>query len=171
MTNFIRYNPQTGEITEIGQMDNSLVQSEITDNKPTMFVSENELVTPEANTVNLTSMMIEPKDENLANVGIPFQVPTSPLILNKRQFFQQLALDNDITRLEALDVVKLNVFPQTLQVVIDSISNDDDRFNVDMFMHGSLFFPKNNPYVNIMLGALGKTEQGIDNFFTNAISL
>jgi hypothetical protein len=57
--NFIRYNPDTGNITGIGYMDPEHVQREIDKGEPTLFI-DHEFDRLQFK-VNLTTKQIEPK--------------------------------------------------------------------------------------------------------------
>jgi hypothetical protein len=58
--NFIRFNPETGDITDTGYMDDVHVQAEIDSGKPTLFAYN--IMDINSWRVNLDTLQVEPKD-------------------------------------------------------------------------------------------------------------
>jgi hypothetical protein len=58
--NFIRYNPETGDLTSTGYMDDVHVQAEIDEGLPTLFADN--IMDISAWRVNLETKQLEPKE-------------------------------------------------------------------------------------------------------------
>lgn len=57
--NFVRYNPETGELTCIGYMDVEHIQAEIDAGEPTLLLSEPSYFSLDQKRVNLKTMALE----------------------------------------------------------------------------------------------------------------
>lgn len=100
-------------------------------------------------------------------------VPPPPPFINEisdRQFFQQLAIDGEITQGEALDAVKTGAIPAALQAVIDKLP-DAQKFTVEMLVSGATKFEYTNPFTSILAQALGRTEAQMKTLWSNAAAL
>lgn len=95
------------------------------------------------------------------------QVPDE---ISRRQFFQQLAVLEIITRQEALDALD-GAIPAPLQTIIDQLPTDDDKFNAQMLVKGAQNFNRTNPLAEIVRQAMQWTVEQKDNFWRDAAKL
>lgn len=95
----------------------------------------------------------------------------APLLpISDRQFFQQLALDGEITEEEAIAAVATGTIPTALQAVIDTLP-PADQFAARMFLQGATIFERNHP-MTLTLGALmAWSPEQMDALWTNAAGL
>lgn len=100
----------------------------------------------------------------------PAPAATIPII-SDRQFFQQAAIEGIITEAEALAAVKTGDIPVVLQSIVDSISDDAQRFAAQMLLSGATTFERNHPLTEAVGQSLGWTNQQIENFFLSAALL
>jgi len=105
-------------------------------------------------------------------------VPPEPIIppivipstISDRQFFQQLAIQNIITKDDALNAVKTGFIPTALQSIIDPMP-EDEKFAAEMLLSGATIFQRNHPLTNAIGQTYGMTSEQIDEFFINANKL
>ncbi|APY14198.1 hypothetical protein GJU93_16235 [Brucella sp. 10RB9212] len=90
--------------------------------------------------------------------------------ISRRQFFQQLAVLEIITRQEALDALD-GAIPAPLQAIIDQLPTDDDKFNAQMLVKGAQNFNRTNPLAEIVRQAMQWTIEQKDNFWRQAAKL
>ena len=94
-----------------------------------------------------------------------------PQTISDRQFFQQLAIMQIITQEEALAAVKTGAIPAALQSIVDTIVDDQTRFNVEMILSGATTFERSHPLTNNIGTAYGMTSEQMDDFFRAAYVL
>lgn len=90
--------------------------------------------------------------------------------ISRRQFFQQLAVLEIITRQEALDALD-GAIPAPLQAIIDQLPTEDDKFNAQMLVKGAQNFIRTNPLAEIVRQAMQWTVEQKDNFWRDAAKL
>lgn len=101
---------------------------------------------------------------------IAFAAPKVEAI-SDRQFFQMLALSSVITMQEALAAVKTGEIPAAIQVMVDAIEDETERFSAEMILSGATIFRRNHPLTTQIGLAQGMTSQQIDDFFLAASQL
>jgi hypothetical protein len=79
--------------------------------------------------------------------------PTVVEEISDRQFFQQLAIEGDITEDEALAAVQTGAIPSDLQAVIATLPADQ-QFNARMLLAGATVFKFSNPLTAALAAAL-----------------
>lgn len=97
--------------------------------------------------------------------------PPVPQIISDRQFFQQAAISGLITQAEALAAVKTGDIPATLQAIVDSITDVNEKFAAEMLLSGATTFDRLHPLTEVVRVSLGWTPEQIDQFFTSAAQL
>lgn len=102
----------------------------------------------------------------------PPQAPraVAPAAVSDRQFFQQLAVDGDITETEALAAVQTGKIPKTLSDAIDALPASQ-RFSARMLVSGAREFQRQHPMVALLGQALGKDDAALDVLWTAASEL
>lgn len=99
---------------------------------------------------------------------IPEPVPNS---ISRRQFFQQLAVLNIITKQEAISSLQGGSIPTPIQTIIDTLPTEDDKFNAQMLIIGAQTFEINHPLSEIVRQSLQWTVEQRDEFWVNASKL
>jgi hypothetical protein len=94
-----------------------------------------------------------------------------PEVISDRQFAQALAKQGVISKDEALAFVKRGEVPPALQAVIDSVSDDEERFDLDMAVSGATTFERSNPSTESLAAALGWSSEQMDDLWTYAASI
>lgn len=94
-----------------------------------------------------------------------------PNEISRRQFFQYLAMLGIINRQEALAALQNGAIPAPLQVIIDQLPTDDDRFEAQMFIIGALKFNRLHPLSQTVHLSLGWTVEQRDEFWREAYKL
>lgn len=97
--------------------------------------------------------------------------PVVPSEISRRQFFQQLAVSGIISNAEAIAALAQGVIPTPLQVLVDQLPTEDDKFNAQMFIIGAATFQRGHPLVDMVRVLLGWTEEQADQFFIDAYKL
>ena len=110
----------------------------------------------------LISGAIEPRD-----VPDPIIVPEE---ISDRQFFQQLAVDAEITEEEAEDAVASGTVPAALLAVVNQLPADQ-RFAARMFLKGATVFKRSHPMTAVIAAAKGWSSSRVDALWTNASAL
>jgi hypothetical protein len=87
--------------------------------------------------------------------------PPVPDVISDRQFFQQLAIDGDITQDEALAAVQTGTLPDKLAAVIAALPASQ-QFAAKMLCCGATEFRRSNPVVSVLGQALGKDAAALD---------
>ncbi len=102
----------------------------------------------------------------------PEPVPeVAPDEISCRQFFQQLAAMEIITKAEALSALQNGTIPPPLQVIIDQLPTEDDKFNAQMLVIGAATFNRLHPLAEIVRQAMQWTAEQKDNFWREAAKL
>lgn len=91
--------------------------------------------------------------------------------ISDRQFFQQAAIQGFISQEDALQAVKTGFIPAPLQAIVDTISDETDKFNAEMLLSGATEFNRNHPLTSVIGAAFGMTEEDITKYFRNASNL
>jgi hypothetical protein len=102
----------------------------------------------------------------------PLQQRT-PDIISDRQFFQQLAIQGEITQVEALAYVQTGALPSRLADALDQAKaagqlTDAEEFNAKMVITGATEFHRSSPLVSMLGGMLGKSPAQIDQIWRDA---
>jgi hypothetical protein len=102
-------------------------------------------------------------------VAPPAPVPET---ISDRQFFQQLAIEGDITQDEALAAVQTGAIPAKLESVIAELPASD-QFNAKMLLAGATTFNFSNPLTMALAAALSppRTEDQMKALWTAASQL
>ena len=61
--------------------------------------------------------------------------------------------------------------PPALQAVIDNVSDDEERFDLDMAVSGATTFERSNPSTESLAAALGWSSDQMDELWTYAASI
>ncbi len=111
--------------------------------------------------------------QNGAWVFVQPEPKPAPLrdIISRRQFFQQLANMEIITRTEALAAIQTGTIPTPLQTIIDSLPTDDDKFEAMMLVSGAQEFNRTHSLSETVRIALSWTVEQRDNFWKAAAKL
>ncbi|MCF7646900.1 hypothetical protein KQ944_18050 [Bacillus subtilis] len=91
--------------------------------------------------------------------------------ISRRQFFQQLANMEIITRDDALAALTSGAIPAPLQTIINGLPSDDDKFNAQMLVIGAQTFNRTHPLAEIVRQAMQWTVEQKDNFWRDAAKL
>jgi len=92
--------------------------------------------------------------ERIAAIPPPPPAPTAPGSVTDRQFAQALAKQGVIAKDEALAWTASGTLPPMLQAAIDTIPDEEDRFDAKMFASGATTFERNHPTTLLLAGAL-----------------
>jgi hypothetical protein len=103
------------------------------------------------------------------NVIATIDADTTPVppVISDRQFFQQLAIDTEITEQEALDAVMTGVIPARLETALGTLPTAQ-QFSARMALSGSTEFRRAHPMTNLLQAALGWTKQQTDDLWRKA---
>ena len=93
-----------------------------------------------------------------------------PSVISTRQFFQQLAIDGDCTKADALAYVRTGALPKTLADVIATLP-DDAQFDVSMKVIGANEFNRTDPAVSQLGVLLQKDSAALDRIWRLASAL
>lgn len=91
--------------------------------------------------------------------------------ISRRQFFQQLAVMEIITKADALAAMQGGVIPAPLQAIIDQLPTEDDQFNAQMLVIGADTFNRTHPLAETVRLALEWTEEQKDDFWRDAYKI
>ena len=91
--------------------------------------------------------------------------------ISRRQFFQQLAVMEIITKADALAAMQGGIIPTPLQAIIDQLPTDDDRFDAQMFIVGAQNFHRLHPLSETVRLSLAWTLEQKDAFWRDAAKL
>ena len=91
--------------------------------------------------------------------------------ISRRQFFQQLANMEIITREDALAALTSGAIPAPLQTIINALPSDDDKFNAQMLVIGAQAFNRRHPLAEIVRQAMQWTIEQKDDFWRDAAKL
>lgn len=96
---------------------------------------------------------------------------SSPPDITARQFYMQAEKEGFLTKQEVSDALKLKAIPSSIQAVLDSISDPEQKFAAEMQIVAALSFQRNNPLSDMIGAAFGKSAFQIDEFFKDAANL
>lgn len=107
------------------------------------------------------------------NTIAPYVEPPKPVPdeISRRQFFQQLANDEIISRDEALAALQTGVIPSPLLAIINALPDEDSRFSAKMLVIGASVFNRTNPLSEIVRQSLNWTVARRDSFWADASAL
>jgi len=91
--------------------------------------------------------------------------------ISRRQFFQHLAAMGIISKAEALAAMQGGVIPAPLQVIIDQLPTEDDRFEAQMFVVGAQNFNRLHWLTDKVRQAMAWTFEQRDEFWRDAAKL
>lgn len=118
----------------------------------------------------------QPDEDQLAALVTKYQSAwdairePAPNEISRRQFFQQLAVQEIITKAEALAAMQTGVIPAPLQAIIDTLP-EENQFEAQMLVIGADTFNRAHPLTEVVRLALGWTEEQRNNFFRDAAKL
>jgi hypothetical protein len=118
-----------------------------------------------AQTGAVSQVPFTPEEETAADAAAAF-VPV-PAVISRRQFFQQLAVMNVITKQEA-KTAATGAIPSTMQTIIDALPTEDDRFAAEMLVTGAGEFRRDHPLVAFFAGAMEWSSEQVDDLFRAA---
>lgn len=101
----------------------------------------------------------------------PDPEPVVPEVISDRQFFQQLAEQNEITWTEAEDAVGPGVLPASMQALIDQLPPGDDgndQARARVALRGATTFERSHPLTETIRQLFGWTEAELDEFWIAA---
>lgn len=101
---------------------------------------------------------------------VALEIEPVPDSISRRQFFQQLAVQEIITKAEALAAMQTGVIPAPLQAIIDTLP-EENQFEAQMLVIGADTFNRAHPLTEVVRLALGWTEEQRNNFFRDAAKL
>jgi hypothetical protein len=93
---------------------------------------------------------------------IPVETPEE---ISDRQFFHGLALNNIITRPEAIAAVATGTIPAEMMALVNAIPDLDQRFAAQMHLSGSTIFQRHHPFTEQFSAAYGWTAEQTDAFW------
>jgi len=100
----------------------------------------------------------------------PLPAPPVPEAISDRQFFQQLAVDGDISQDDALAAVQTGTLPKKLSNAIGELPASQ-QFSAKMLVCGATEFHRSNPMVPVLGQALGKDAVALDALWSAASAL
>ncbi|KAB2689650.1 hypothetical protein [Brucella tritici] len=98
-------------------------------------------------------------------VSRPASIPKE---ISRRQFFQQLAVMEIISKEDAKSAMQTGTIPQPLQAIIDQLPTDDDKFNAEMLVIGADTFDRTHPLAETVRISLGWTDEQKADFWRDA---
>lgn len=108
----------------------------------------------------------------LSGNNTPYQ--TQPVIvpqeISRREFYQALAVQGQISNSDAIAAVSTGAIPSVFANAISSLSAND-QFSAQMILAGAPTFYRNNPLVTVLGTALGWSSTEIDALWTFAATL
>lgn len=112
-----------------------------------------------------------PEEEAAFQASIPAPAPPPvPEEISDRQFFQQLANMELITRAEALAAVTTGTLPAALVEFVEQLP-EEDQFAANMLLAGAGSFLRSNPLVETFGAMQGMTSDDIDQLWRDAFVL
>jgi hypothetical protein len=115
-----------------------------------------------------TQAQIDAGNNVIATIDINL-TPVPPVITN-RQFYQQLAVQNEITEQEALDAIKIGTVPARLAAAVTTLPADQ-QFPATMAVIGSPEFRRNHSTTQLLQAAMGWTKAQTDDLWRKASQL
>lgn len=96
---------------------------------------------------------------------------TIPNEISRRQFFQQLENHKIISKMEALAAMQTGTIPPPLQTIVDMITDEQEKFNAQMFIIGAQNFDRLHWLTDVVRQAMQWTVEQKDNFWLEASKL
>lgn len=129
-------------------------------------------------TVEASALVLSIEDNpdewaSLHDWGEPAAYEAPPAVfldISDRQFFQQLAIDGEITEAEALAAVATGTVPAALAAVIAALPSPD-QFAANMFLQGATTFERNHPMTVALAGLMGWDDEMLGALWTAAAQL
>jgi hypothetical protein len=112
-----------------------------------------------------TQAQIDAGNNVIATIDI--NLTQVPPVISRQQFFQQLAVDGEITQQEALDAVRVGAIPARLGAAIATLPTDQ-QFAANMAVSGAPEFRRQHPMTDLLQAALAWTSQQTDELWRNA---
>lgn len=78
---------------------------------------------------------------------------------------------HQVTRRQALTVVSLGGYLPQIEAALAAIEDPTQKTVAEIFWKESLHFERDNPVLNQLAGAIGMTQDDLDNLFRQAVSL
>lgn len=94
-----------------------------------------------------------------------------PATINRRQFFQRLAVIGIISNQDAIAAMQSGVIPAPLQAIIDDLPTENEKFEATMLIIGADSFQLAHPLTEVVRLKMGWTEEQRNNFFLEASKL
>jgi hypothetical protein len=111
----------------------------------------------------------EDKGNTIAEPSAP-SAPSAPEQISDVQFFQQLALQNEITQDEAEAAVSTGAIPQRIADAITHLPADE-QFGARMKLKGAVVFNRHSQVTELLATLLGKSDAEVDAIWTAASAL
>ena len=96
--------------------------------------------------------------------------PKVPEAVSTRQFYQQLALDGEISLEEAIAAVKTGALPSRFRSLVDSL-NGPEKINTVFAVVGSEEVNRKDPAITRIVAELGWSTEKFNRLFTEAAKL
>lgn len=96
--------------------------------------------------------------------------PNSVADISDSQFFQALALREEITEAEALEAVGPGVIPPAMDALIDQLPQDQ-RFAARMLIRGATTYERQHPIADLIRSLYGWSIEDTDDFWRFAATL
>ena len=81
------------------------------------------------------------------------------------------AVPAEVTRRQALTVIKLAGLKGAIDAAIESITDDSQRIAAETYWQESLHFERDNPLLNSLAEGVGITQEQLNNMFRQAVTL
>lgn len=114
--------------------------------------------------------IIEVEESTLERDSLSDLYNLVPLIVSDRQFFQALAIRNEISEEEALEAVGPGTIPNKMAQLIDQLP-EAERFSAKMLIRGATTFERRNELAEIIGSLFGWDSDDLDEFWTFASTL
>jgi hypothetical protein len=115
-----------------------------------------------------TQAQIDAGNNVIATIDI--NLTPVPSVITNRQFYQQLAVQSEITQQEALDAIRTGVIPARLAAAITTLPTDQ-QFSATMAVIGSPEFRRAHPTTQLLQTAMGWTSTQTDDLWRKASQL
>ncbi|TXN23981.1 hypothetical protein [Methylobacterium sp. WL9] len=102
----------------------------------------------------------------------PPPAPLVPASISDRQFAQVLALDDVVTKAEALAWAARGELPQTLKDALTEIPEaEGQRFGAEMMLSAATLYERSHPLVPMLGALLGYDAAALDDLWTRGAAL
>lgn len=91
--------------------------------------------------------------------------------ITARQFYMQAEKEGLLTKQEVSDALTHRMIPTSIQSVLDTITDSDQKFAAEMKVVAAVSFDRKNPLSEMIGIAFNKTTYQIDQFFRDAATL